>query len=126
MNHEFHSHSHDLKQVCITYVHHYVRIKIHDGKTYEGMIEHVDDQNVHMIAPDMNPRVSQDFEMSNITQVNDSGQYERQFYPGYYPYGYGPYGYGYGYGYGPFYPGYRRFVLPLAALSALTLLPFFW
>ena len=42
----------------------------------------------------------------------------RAFYPGYYP----PFGYGYGYGY----PGrFRRMVLPLAALTAISLLPFF-
>lgn len=43
----------------------------------------------------------------------------RAFFPGYF---YPPYGYGYGYGY----PGrFNRLVLPLAALTAISLLPFF-
>ncbi|WP_145023559.1 hypothetical protein [Paenibacillus sp. Y412MC10] len=45
----------------------------------------------------------------------------RAFFPGFYP----PFGYGYGYGY-PFYGRrFNRLILPLAGLTALSLLPFF-
>ncbi|WP_433619974.1 hypothetical protein [Paenibacillus cellulositrophicus] len=45
----------------------------------------------------------------------------RAFFPGFYP----PFGYGYGFGY-PFYGRrFNRLILPLAGLTALSLLPFF-
>ncbi|EHS56994.1 hypothetical protein WG8_3264, partial [Paenibacillus sp. Aloe-11] len=44
------------------------------------------------------------------------------FYPPYPPYGYG-YGYGYGFPYGR--RRFNRLILPLAALTAIALLPYY-
>lgn len=105
----FHSHSYDLKGICVQYLHHYVRVKMEDGKEYEGLIEHVDGDHLYLLLPERSEglMMGQDQGLGTLE--------ERQFYPGYgYPY--------------PFYPGYRRFILPLAALTALALLPysFYW
>jgi hypothetical protein len=88
-----------------------VRAQLCDGKVYDGVIEHVDDQNVYLIV-----------EININVRESEESEEEENRYLGY-GYGYPPYGYGYGY---PFYGypgyGYGRLILPLAALAALSLI----
>ncbi|MGM0880651.1 MAG: hypothetical protein ACQEXQ_06355 [Bacillota bacterium] len=100
-----------MKQWCEQHMHRYVLAQTHDGWCCDGFIEHMDDEVVCLAVPcGMNERD------------------ERAFlpYPPYgYPYGYPPYGYPiYPY---PYFPRRRfiRRVFPLAALLALSLLPFY-
>ncbi|MFB1050072.1 hypothetical protein [Paraliobacillus sp. JSM ZJ581] len=100
-------HSFHMYDLCKNHIHHYVLIETSDGTTIDGIITDVDEQNVYLAIPNTMP-VSPDMDNN------------RQYYS---PYGYG----GYPYGYGP-YPGYgrfRRLVLPLAALTALSVLPWY-
>lgn len=97
---------------CTTHMYRYVMVQTNDGMTYDGIIESVDNDNVYLAVP--------------------VGEAEaRQPVYGTPGYGYGGYGYGYP-GYYPGYPGYyvprrrfRRTVLPLATLLALSLLPYY-
>lgn len=83
-----------------------VRLKVADGKEFDGYLRHADGQHVYLSIP---IRMRED----------DSGQNDRSYgYPGY---GYPGYGYpGYGYGYPGSYFG--SLILPLAALTAITAL----
>ncbi|WP_025028046.1 hypothetical protein [Caldalkalibacillus mannanilyticus] len=131
----------DMKKTCVDHINRYVLIQTKDGYSYDGIVEHVDDQNVYlavpigeeiMSEPMYQPRDQVSAPDQRVEQENpESG--ERQFYPGFggYP-GYGGFYPGYGYpAYG--YPGYgfprrRRFsplILPLTAIAALSLLPFY-
>lgn len=99
------------KSVCKKHINRYVEIQMKDGKTYDGIVESVDDQNVYLAVPrGESPRMSNE---------------ERQFGFGYPLYGYGGFGYpwypGYPFGYGRFY----RLALPLALLAGLSLLPYY-
>jgi len=93
-----------------------VKVSVLDGKSYEGIMEAIDGEQVHLLIP------------INIPEGVREGE-DRAFgypgvggwgYPGYgYPGGYAsPYGYGFGYGRRPF----GRLTLPFAALTALTLI----
>ncbi|WP_407272394.1 hypothetical protein [Radiobacillus sp. PE A8.2] len=99
-----HHHMYDL---CTKHIHHYVLVEMVDGNKIDGIVTHVDNDYVYLAIP------------------NTGRENEERFgygfgYPGY---GYGP-GYGYpGYGYGP--GRFNRLVLPLAALTALSVLPWF-
>ncbi|HEY0827434.1 MAG TPA: hypothetical protein VGE40_05030 [Bacilli bacterium] len=100
-------------------MHRYVMVQMKDGSHYDGIVENVDDENLYLAVP-----------------VGEAESMEARQYPGY---GYGGYGvplYGYtqpglyGYqlpGYGHGFPRrrFRRSILPLAALLALTLLPYY-
>lgn len=115
---------HDFYSKCWEYIHQPVRVQTKEGLVYEGVIEHVDQNHVYLLIEDNHGTMN----------VRETQEKSRQFFG----YGYGNpyYTYGYpGYGYGGFagYPGYyygypRRFsrlVLPLAALTALALLPYY-
>lgn len=132
--------------LCKNHMYRYVLLHTNDGKSYDGIIEHVDEKNVYLAVPltatdmdrsdeDLNEQDDDGF--SRNKDEND----QRQFLGGYgIPGGYPGYvypGYGYpGYGFpGYVYPGYgirprrRRFqrqILPLAALTGLALLPYFF
>lgn len=110
----------NMQQLCQQHLNRRVRAVLCDGKMYEGLVEHVDDQHVYLII-EIN---------INVTRSEDEEEESRYFggygYPPYGPFGYGYPGYGYpGYGY-PWYAypryGYGRLILPLAALTALSLL----
>lgn len=85
------------KELCLSHMHRYVEVQAADGFCYDGIVEHVDDQWLCLAVP------------GAVDQM-------RGFFPG------------------PFYPPFapyrpRRFnrlVLPLAALTALALLPYYW
>lgn len=100
----------EKKRLCEDHMHRYVEIKTLDGCGYDGIVEHVDDEVVCLAVPG---------------PVEDWRGYG--YVPPRVPYGpFVPYPYGYGI---PRYPYPRRFsrlVLPLAALVALSLLPYYW
>ncbi|CQR46994.1 hypothetical protein BN1058_01283 [Paraliobacillus sp. PM-2] len=106
-------HSSQMYDLCKNHMHHYVLLETSDGSTIDGIITDVDELNVYLAIPNTMPEM----------------EYTRQYIPSY---GYGGYPYG-GYPYGPRppygpYPGqgrFRRLVLPLAALTALSILPWY-
>ncbi|WP_078552608.1 hypothetical protein [Bacillus alkalicellulosilyticus] len=116
---------HDMKSLCQSYMNQSVVIQMTDQKVYQGIIEHVDDENVYLVV-----------QTDGGDMMHHGGEYrndERFYGPGFAP-GYGAFpGYGYpgwgyprpGYWYGPR-PGFGRLALPLAGLAAISLLPFFY
>lgn len=103
-------------ELCKNHMHAYVLAEMVDGTTIDGIITGLDNENVYFAVPI-------DFTNQSSQPINSS---YRQFGGGYGP-GYGSPGYGYG-----GYPGYgnprRRFdrlILPLTALVALSILPWY-
>lgn len=115
--------SKQMYELCKKHMHSYVLVETEDGLKYDGIITGLDDEFVYLAVPN-----DQNFDMTYGMRGS-----ERQFgFPGYgyygYPgYGFGsPYGYpGYSYGYGIPRNRFRRVVLPLAALTALSLLAWY-
>ncbi|WP_236035013.1 hypothetical protein [Alkalihalobacterium elongatum] len=99
-----------MQSLCQQYMNQHVMVQTNDHQTYHGIIEHVDNDHVYLAVP------------MTDTQHHGHGfmrNDERQWGFGY---PYAPYPYPY-----PFYPSpFRRLVLPLAALTAISLLPFVW
>ncbi|WP_077623071.1 hypothetical protein [Sediminibacillus massiliensis] len=142
-----HHHKYDL---CKKHMHQYVMAEMEDGSQVDGIVTDLDEDFVYLAVP---ISAFDHHEQMSFGQMQDGqmpygqypqheqmpygqypqheqmpyGQYQqdyRQFGWGY-P-GYGGFGYGYpGYGYG--YPGrrFRRLVLPLTALAALSALPWY-
>ncbi|WP_083443574.1 hypothetical protein [Ornithinibacillus contaminans] len=106
-------HMYDL---CKSHVHAYVLAQLEDGTSFDGIITGVDDEYVYFAVP---------IEGESYQQPMPYTPDQRQFgYGGWY----GGYPGGYGYpGYGYYGPGnrFRRLVLPLAALTALSILPWY-
>lgn len=138
---------HQMINLCKSHMHRYVLLQTRDGRNYDGIIEHVDEQNVYLAVPisDMDTGFREEDgnvqDKDDLVDRNEEEMNQRQFIGGYGIPGYPGYGYpGYGFpGYG--YPGYvyprpgffrprrRRFqrqILPLAALAALSLLPYYY
>lgn len=91
-------HTRDAKEECTRYMYHHVILTTNDGQSFDGIIEKVDDDQVTVL-------VGEDI----MEREND--MYERQFY-------------GYGGFPGPRYRRFRRQILPLALLAALSLFPY--
>ncbi|TFJ93596.1 hypothetical protein [Lentibacillus salicampi] len=116
------NHQH-MYELCKQHMHSYVLAEMNDGTQVDGIITGLDNECVYMAAP-----FGQDNHMPghHHHQSHDCCQDPHRFGG----FGYGYPGYGYGYGHGG-YPGYgrpRRFnrlVLPLAALTALSVLPWY-
>ncbi|WP_279390795.1 hypothetical protein [Alkalihalobacillus sp. LMS39] len=119
---------HNMKSLCQQYVNQSVAIQTNDHQVHHGIIEYVDDEMVYLMVPD-------EGDMSHhggqYRSFDDQSRYgvPAYGYPPYGrpPYGFPPYGYpGYGFpGYGWYRPRpFRRLALPLAALTAVSLLPF--
>lgn len=96
-----------IYDTCKNHMHAYVLIEMTDGQKYDGIITGLDEQHVYLAVP-----------------IGERNLEERN-----YSYG-SPYG-GYG-GRPPYYGGgyyppqrFERLVLPLAALAALSLLPWY-
>ncbi len=110
-----------MYDLCNTHMHAYVLVETVEGHQIDGIITGVDEDQVYLAVPDGG--------MSSHGE--DMSREDRQFgfgggYGGFYP-GYGYPGYGPGYGYYPGYPRrpFRRLILPLAALTALSVLPWY-
>ena len=125
-------HKEEALELCKKHMHKYVLIHTTDGMQYDGIIAHIDDEYVHLAVPvgagDFAGQGMQGMQTAQPMQSVQGMQGMRAFvgYPG--TYGYPGYGYpGYGYGYPAYgYGGrFRRLVLPLAALAAISLLPYF-
>lgn len=108
------NHIYDL---CEDHMHAYVLAEMVDGSKVDGIITGLDDENVYFAIP-IN---------SEIDNMRLTGEEEERQYGGWqgggYNYGYPGYGYGFqGYG---FRPRFRRLILPLTALAAISLLPWY-
>ena len=120
---ENYNHIYDL---CKKYMHSYVLAETVNGEQVDGIITGVDDENVYMAVPNdyTSPDVLQAHQQGGHFQQYRDKEDQRQFgYYGYPGYGYGGYGYG-----GPYYspgPRFRRLILPLTAIAALSLLPWY-
>lgn len=99
-----------IYDLCKEHMHAYVLAEMADGSKIDGIVTGLDDEYVYFAVP---------LEQNQISQDYPSPEYQRLFgYPGY------GYGFGYpGYGYPP--PRFRRLILPLAALTALSVLPWY-
>ncbi len=103
-----------MYHLCKDHLHSYVMAETNDGYSFDGIITGLDDEYVYFAVP-----IEQDNTPERTpASVNELRQYG---------YGYGGYpGYGspfYGYGHPP--RRFRRFILPLAALTAISLLPWY-
>lgn len=118
MSHQHH-HQH-IYDVCRDHIHAYVLVELEDGSSIDGIITGLDHESVYLAAP---------IELHEQPSHHQAGSHHRQYgygYPGYGDPGHrgGPgYGPGYGYGYPP--QRFNRFVLPLASLNALSVLPWY-
>ncbi|GGA73913.1 hypothetical protein [Ornithinibacillus halotolerans] len=111
-----------MYDLCKSHMHSYVLAELEDGSKFDGIITGLDDEYVYFAVP-----LEQDVSTQTMPYMDNE---QRQFgwyggfgygYPGY---GFPGYGYGFGYPYGPR-RRFRRLVLPLAALTALSVLPWY-
>ncbi|MRG87063.1 hypothetical protein [Salinibacillus xinjiangensis] len=112
--HHKHSHHQDFYSLCKSHMNKYVLAETSDGHQFDGVIVDVDAENVILAIP-IGPSEMDFYQDSQAANYRQWG----------YPFGYGYYQYPYGGFYG--FPGRRfnRLVLPLAALTALSVLPWF-
>ncbi|WP_284139436.1 hypothetical protein [Virgibacillus sp. LDC-1] len=113
---------HDQKNIyklCKEHMHSYVLVELHDGSTFDGIVTGLDEEYAYFAVP-----ISYNETDSPMVSAEES-RFLGYGYPGFgfgYPGFYGPFGYG---GYG-FYPRrFRRLILPLAAIVALSALPWY-
>ena len=113
-----HHHQH-MYELCKNHMQSYVLVEMTDGSKVDGIITGLDDEHVYMAVP------------INGNEMDQPSPYHTHQQPGHRQFGYPGYGPGYGYGYGFGYPGFgrprrfQRLVLPLAALAALSILPWY-
>lgn len=120
-------HKHHMHSLCQQYLHQNVMIQTNDNQSYQGMIEGVDDDYVYLVVPMDDMSGGMHYRSEDQRFIGGPGVGFGGVPGGWYGPGYGWYGPGYGYwGYPRPRPGFRRLVLPLAALTAVSLLPFFW
>lgn len=122
-----------MYELCSDHMHGYVMVETTNGTMQDGIITGIDEQNVYMAVP-MNQREESSQDRSDEQQLRQYPGYGYGYgygHPGYnhyggYPgYGYGGYpGYNYGYGQGGRSP-FKRLILPLAAITALSVLPWY-
>ncbi|GAB3789892.1 hypothetical protein [Virgibacillus kimchii] len=105
-----------MYQLCKEHMHGYVLAELVDGTKVDGIITGLDDEYVYMAIP-----LEHHEQHRNQVDPYENSSGQRYGFPGYGP-GFAP-GPGFGYGYPPL--RFRRMVLPLAALIALTALPWY-
>ena len=99
------NHKEYMKSLCHQYMHQPVTLHTADNQQIQGIIENVDDEYVHMLVP-MNMPMAQTM-MPGQGQMMGSTMNRQWFgFPGFWG------------------PPFGRFFFPLAALSAISLLPF--
>ncbi|MGR6544971.1 hypothetical protein [Paenibacillus tundrae] len=110
----------EAKKICKEHMHRYVCVQMQDGSHYDGIMENVDDDMIYLAVP-VGPEATMhhaNWAPNAMPGANYSLAHARGFYPGYgYPTPYPYYGYGR--------RRFNRLVLPLFALTALTLLPYY-
>lgn len=113
--------SHQMYELCKNHMHAYVLVETVNGAKIDGIITGLDEEYVYFALPiDANERESHSFEDHN-RQLGGFGFGGGGYgYPGY---GYPNYGYPGYQGYGR--PRFKRLVLPLVALTALSILPWY-
>lgn len=115
--------SNQIYDICKNHMHAYVLIETTDGKKHDGIITGLDDQHVYLAVPIGEGRVDERKVKYGSSYGNPS--FGGSYYGGNPYYGGGPY---YGAGpYGGYFPPrrFQRLVLPLTALAALSLLPWY-
>lgn len=117
---------HHIYETCKQHMHGYVLAEMTDGSKVDGIVTGLDDEYVYLAVP------IEASEQGKQPSMDDHYQrYPYTYGPGF---GYGPGGgfsggYGYPGGYG--HPGanpprrFRRLILPLIGLTALSLLPWY-
>lgn len=106
------NHQEQMKMHCHQYVNQPVHLQVNMQHGYSGIIEHVDDEHVYLMVP-VNEN-GEYMDLAQLMQAEHPNTMMRQF--PYYPFPYYPY-----YGFPrPF--GWNRLILPLAALTALSVL----
>ncbi|HLS35040.1 MAG TPA: hypothetical protein VK061_02260 [Bacillota bacterium] len=111
-----------IYDICKKHMHAYVLAEMTDGSKIDGIITGLDDDYVYFAVPKGCAE--------NDQRQFYGGGYQSGYHGGGFGGGYGGYGPGYGYGYGPGFGGYpgqrfERIVLPLAAIAAISLLPWY-
>lgn len=129
-----------IYDLCEENMNNYVLAHLNDGTQVDGIITDIDGDHVILAVPN----IMTDQPMARQIENNPEAVRNRPYNPYYnygpgagyyggyrprpgYPGGYGGYGYGPGY-YGSPYQGggrFRRLVLPLAAIAAISTLPWF-
>ncbi|WP_010093626.1 hypothetical protein [Ornithinibacillus scapharcae] len=122
------SHQKHMYDLCKNHMHSYVLAELEDGTNFDGIITGLDEEYVYFAVPIDNETPSQMMQNDPSQMMQNMGEL-RQFgwygFGGFPPYGYGFPGFGFpGYGFGPR-RRFRRLVLPLAALTALSVLPWY-
>lgn len=111
------NHIYDL---CEDHMHAYVLAETVDGGKVDGIITGIDEKHVYLAVP-----IENELEASEQYREPSERQYGGWHGGGYGGgYGYPNYGYGQNYGYQPR-PRFNRLILPLTALAAISLLPWY-
>lgn len=100
--------SKNIYELCKEHIHAYVLAEMTDGTKIDGIITGLDDEYVYFAVPI--DHAAQSFQETDLSN--------RQYWGGYGP------GYGYpGYGYPR--RRFNRLIIPLAAIAALSILPWY-
>jgi hypothetical protein len=110
----------DAKTLCQKHMHRYVCVWVKDGTMYDGIVEHVDNEKLYLAVP------VGEMENVNLPYPSNKCGCGSHAYGGYASYPPAPvpgraFGYGFPYGRRRF----NRLILPLAALTAISLLPYY-
>lgn len=122
----------NMYDVCKNHMHRYVMVQTADQQSFDGIVENVDETNLYLAVPAGETMQRDGENEDRLVGGVGLGYGAGVGFPGYGFPGYGFPGYGYpgfgypGYGY-PFRPRrrFQRLVLPLAAITALSLLPYY-
>ncbi|GAK39632.1 hypothetical protein PUW24_01070 [Paenibacillus urinalis] len=106
----------DKKKMCSDHLYRYVSVWMEDGTVHDGIVESVDEENVYLAVP-MTCDTYQQAPAHGMhaycgCMPSPCGDYR----------GFFPYGGGYGYGRRR---RFNRLILPLFALTAISLLPYY-
>lgn len=109
----------DIYEQCKDHMHAYVLAETTDGTQVDGIITGLDEENVYLAIPIGSEEAGMDRQYGYGSGYGSGHGYGSSYGHG----GYSPYGYGQGYFNRP--QRFRRLVLPLAALAALSILPWY-